>query len=99
MCVPAPAVAGVKIPVEEVPGPLHVPPASMETNWKAGVFVQTGATGVIVGLGKPDWAPPGGILSVKLVGEPGWAPLQFSTTIMMFCPAKTLGAGTEEEQV
>ena len=92
--VPTPAVEGVKIPVEEVPGPLQVPPASAATNWKAGVLLQTGPTGVMVGLGKPACAPVGARLRVKLVE----APLQFSTTIMMFWPATTFGAGTEEVQ-
>jgi hypothetical protein len=78
--VPVPAVEGVKIPEDEVPGPLQTPPASEATNWKAGVLVHTGLTGVIEGLGSPDWAPVGERLKVKLLE----APLQFSTTIIMF---------------
>lgn len=49
---PAPAVAGLKVPVDAlvIPVPLHVPPAGEATILNAAVPVQTAATGVIVAV-------------------------------------------------
>ena len=50
MCVPAPAVAGLNVPVLDVPGPDHVPPVLSALSGKGGSVEQTGATAVITGL-------------------------------------------------
>ena len=39
-CVPTPAIAGLKTPDEETPGPLHVPPAVAVTRVNDGSFAQ-----------------------------------------------------------
>lgn len=96
VCVPGPAVAGLNIPEEEVPGPDQIPPWLVAVSWKGGAVRQNGPAGLIVAFGAPVWALPGVDPSckVKLLE----LPLQFSTMIISVCPAVTAGAGTEEEQ-
>lgn len=79
------------MPVGETPGPLHVPPISAAISCTEPEVTQNGPTGVIAGFGGPDWALGAGpSCNVKLLEEP----LQFSTTIIISCPATTFGAGT-----
>lgn len=80
MCVPIPAVAGLNIPVEEVPGPDQVPPISAAISCTAPEVTHNGPTGLIAGFGGPVCAPGAGPSeSVKFDEDP----LQFSTTIMI----------------
>ena len=50
VCVPIPAVEGLKVPVAAfvIPVPLHVPPNSTGTKFKAGSVIQNGPAGLIV---------------------------------------------------